>query len=165
MRRLRKEIHLFKRKSFQKAVSEINPFNANFTKWSNTFKRFVDELFKCVWPFLGLAIKGLTYVQMCFLVLGRTPSCERPDRKTFPFSPSLEHKNLSEHWVKYIDARTVFWKILVPEEPHVNYFFMQVSACPYTTQKETFNLFVPECNKSYQNLSENSTSFIRHRNN
>ena len=29
----------------------INPVSANFTKWSNLLKQFVDELFECAWPF------------------------------------------------------------------------------------------------------------------
>ena len=34
------------------ACSSVNPLNANFTRWSNTLKQFVnnfaDELFECV---------------------------------------------------------------------------------------------------------------------
>ena len=43
----------------------INPFSANFTKWSNTLKQFVGSLptnclsvFDYFW---GLALKGLTF--------------------------------------------------------------------------------------------------------
>ena len=30
------------------ASKSLNPLSANFTKWLNTLKRFVDELFECV---------------------------------------------------------------------------------------------------------------------
>ena len=45
-------------------VFRINPFNANFTKWSNTLKQFVGNLpTNCLSVFdhfVGLALKGLT---------------------------------------------------------------------------------------------------------
>ena len=41
----------------------LNSLNVNPTKWSNTLKKISrllgDELFECVWPFVGLAHKGL----------------------------------------------------------------------------------------------------------
>ena len=37
---------------------QFNPTSAKPTKWSNTFQ-FADELFAYVWPFVGLALKGL----------------------------------------------------------------------------------------------------------
>ena len=33
----------------------LNPLNANFTKWSNTLKQFVEELFECTWPFCEIS--------------------------------------------------------------------------------------------------------------
>ena len=32
----------------------FNPLIANPTKWTNTLKQFVDELFECVRPFCGI---------------------------------------------------------------------------------------------------------------
>ena len=38
-------------------LKRVNLLNTNPTKWSNTLKQF--QLFECVWPFCGLALKGL----------------------------------------------------------------------------------------------------------
>ena len=44
--------------------TKFNPFSANFTEWSNTFKHFVGNLPKyCLSVFdhfVGLALKGLS---------------------------------------------------------------------------------------------------------
>ena len=49
--------------SAPKIPSTLNPFSANFTKWSNTLKQFVGTLpkiFLSVFDhFVGLALKGL----------------------------------------------------------------------------------------------------------
>ena len=49
--------------SEKKIFVKINPLNANFTKWSNTFKQFVSNLpTSCLSVFdhfVGLALKGL----------------------------------------------------------------------------------------------------------
>ena len=46
----------------------INPLSANFTKWSNTLKQFVGNLptncLRVFGHFVGLALKGLTKVQV-----------------------------------------------------------------------------------------------------
>ena len=45
-------------------VAEFNPLSANFTRWSNTLKRFVGKLptsfFSVFDHFVGLALKGLS---------------------------------------------------------------------------------------------------------
>ena len=50
------------------SVITLNPLNANFTKWSNTLKQFVDQTNRRLLPtnclgvfdhFVGLALKGL----------------------------------------------------------------------------------------------------------
>ena len=45
-------------------LCKVNPLSANFTKWSNTPKQFVDKLpTNCLsvsGHFVGLALKGLT---------------------------------------------------------------------------------------------------------
>ena len=51
--------------------SSINHLSANFTKWSNTLKKFVGKLTtNCLGVFdhfVGLAFKGLTYLQkVCY---------------------------------------------------------------------------------------------------
>ena len=38
----------------------VNVLSANFTKWLNTLE-VADELFECVWPFVGLTLKGLNF--------------------------------------------------------------------------------------------------------
>ena len=49
--------------SFNDILYNINPLSANFTRWSNTFKQFVDNLpMNCLSVFdhfMGLALKGL----------------------------------------------------------------------------------------------------------
>ena len=37
-------------------LTHINPLSANPTKWSNTLKHFVDDLFECVWPFCEIGV-------------------------------------------------------------------------------------------------------------
>ena len=52
--------------------SVVNPFNANFTKWSNTLKQFVGNLttncLSVFEHFAGLALKGLTTKIICLLL-------------------------------------------------------------------------------------------------
>ena len=47
-------------------ASKTYPLSANFTKWSNTLKQFVDKLLaNCLSVFdhfVGLALKGLSYL-------------------------------------------------------------------------------------------------------
>ena len=49
--------------AFNVIVTSINPFSANYTKWSNTLKQFVGNLpTNCLSVFdhfVGLALKGL----------------------------------------------------------------------------------------------------------
>ena len=46
----------------------ITSLSANFTKWSNILKQFVDELFECVWPFRGVgAWRVNTWINKCHL--------------------------------------------------------------------------------------------------
>ena len=43
-------------------IFDINPLSANPKKWSNTLKNssaVADELFECIWPFMGFVLKGL----------------------------------------------------------------------------------------------------------
>ena len=40
----------------------INPLSPNLTKWSNTLKHFANELFECLTNFVGLALKGLIWI-------------------------------------------------------------------------------------------------------
>ena len=45
------------------ALISINPLSANPTKWSNTLKQFVDELFECVRPFCGVGAQRVNSIR------------------------------------------------------------------------------------------------------
>ena len=64
---------------------QFNPFSANFTKWSNTFKQFVGNLpTNCLSVFdhfVELAVKGLNY---------------NASKKRYEAFPSLRHNKKAE---------------------------------------------------------------------
>ena len=48
------------------ALISINPLSANPTKWSNTLKQFVDELFECVRLFCGVGAQRVNSIRNKF---------------------------------------------------------------------------------------------------
>ena len=70
-----------------KMMSEFNPLNAKFTKWSNTLKQFVGKLpTNCLSVFdhfVGLTLKRLSVLSQRVHLFQKTPFADVPLSRCF----------------------------------------------------------------------------------